>query len=65
MGMLACAHHISWVVPVAGGLHMCNFCREIVKKSETLPKVADLPDLEKKWDAHEKGEAAPVAAKPA
>lgn len=57
MPMLACPHHISWIVPVPGGLHRCNLCRETVKKSETTPKVADLPDLEKKWDAHEKGGA--------
>jgi hypothetical protein len=55
--MLACPHHISWIVAVPGGLHRCNLCRETVKKSETTPKVNDLPDLEKKWDTHEKGGA--------
>lgn len=64
MPMLACTHFVSWVVPVEGGKHQCQYCREIVAKKEITPKFEDLgAEYQAKWDAHEKGEA-PAAAPP-
>lgn len=63
MPMLACTHFVSWVIPVEGGKHQCQYCREIVTKKEITPKFEDLgAEYQKKWDAHEKGEAAAATA---
>jgi hypothetical protein len=62
--MLACIHHVGWVVPIAGGKHQCLYCREEVAKKDIYPKFEDLgAEYQSRWDRHEKGEAAaPVAA---
>jgi hypothetical protein len=59
MAMLACTHHVSWVVPVDGGKHQCLYCREIVTKKDVYPKFEELgADYQARWDRHEKGESA-------
>lgn len=59
MPMLACVHFVSWVVPVEGGKHRCQYCRAIVVKKDLYPKFDDLgPDYQQKWDAHEQSGAA-------
>lgn len=64
--MLACTHFVSWVKPVEGGKHQCLYCRERVTKKDIYPKFEDLgPDFQRRWDAHEKGEAADASVKPA
>jgi hypothetical protein len=64
MPMLACVHHVSWVVPTEGGKHTCVYCKEIVTKKDVYPKWEDLgAEYQRKWDAHEKGETA-VAVEP-
>ena len=58
MPMLACTHHVSWIVPFEGGKHRCVYCHEIVTKKDVYPKFDDLGrDFQAKWDRHEKGEA--------
>ena len=58
MSMLACIHHVSWVVPVEGGKHQCLYCREIVAKKDIYPKFEEMGvDYQTKWDQHEKGPA--------
>lgn len=65
MAMLACIHFVSWVVPVEGGKHKCNNCRELVTKKQLYPKFEDLgAEYQKAWDAHE-GPAADAAPAPA
>src|SRR6185436_7319755 len=66
MPMLACTHHVTWIAPAEGGKHQCLYCREFVTKKDIFPKWDDLgPDFQKRWDAHEKGETAAAAPKPA
>lgn len=63
MPMLACTHFVSWVVPVEGGKHQCVYCHATVAKKDIYPKFDDLgPAYQQKWDAHEKGGAAPKPA---
>jgi hypothetical protein len=63
MPMLACTHYVSWVIPIEGGKHLCQYCREVVAKKNIYPKWEDLgEEFQKRWDAHEKGEAAPPPA---
>jgi len=65
MTMLACIHHVSWVVPVDGNKHQCLYCREIVAKKDIYPKFEDLgADYQARWDRHEKGEDAGKAPAP-
>lgn len=60
MPMLACVHNVSWVISIPGGQHQCQYCRSIVAKKDIYPKWDDLgPEFQQKWDAHEKGGAAP------
>jgi hypothetical protein len=57
MAMLACVHHISWVKPIEGGKHQCQYCKEVVTKKDVYPKFEDLgAAFAAKWDRHEKGE---------
>lgn len=52
--MLTCVHHVSWVVPVPGGLHQCILCQRVVGRAEVYPKVDDLPEeFRRRWDEHE------------
>lgn len=65
MAMLACIHFVSWVVPVDGGKHRCNYCRETVTKKQVYPKFEDLgAAYQQAWDAHE-GPSAAAAPAPA
>ena len=63
MPMLTCMHHVSWVKPIEGGKHQCQYCREEVAKKEIYPKWEELgATFQAKWDRHEKGEAPEAAA---
>jgi hypothetical protein len=62
MPMLACIHNVSWIIPAPGGKHQCLYCKELVTKKDIYPKFEDLgADYQSRWDAHEKGGAAPAA----
>lgn len=55
--------------PVAGGLHQCILCQQIVTKKDVYPKLEDLTEeLRRRWDAHEATrplpEPAPAPPKP-
>ncbi len=64
--MLNCPHHISWIVPVARGLHQCTQCWQVVGRKDVSPKLDDLgPEMRARWEAHEKVDPAPAAAAPA
>ncbi|HEX9049354.1 MAG TPA: hypothetical protein VF841_02365 [Anaeromyxobacter sp.] len=53
--MLTCVHHVQWVRPVAGGLHQCILCQQIVRRSDVYPKLEDLTEeFRRRWDEHEK-----------
>jgi hypothetical protein len=42
------------VRPVAGGLHQCIQCFQVVSKKDIYPKYEDLTDeFRRRWDAHE------------
>lgn len=59
-----CPHHVSWVKPVAGGLHQCFQCWEVVTSKDIIPKFDDLsPELRQRWEEHEK-KGAPGGAQP-
>lgn len=63
---LNCQHHVSWVRPIAGGLHQCNLCGSAVGRTDVYPKVDDLPEaFRRAWDAHEarRGQPPDAAAK--
>ncbi len=61
--MLTCVHHVQWVRPVAGGLHQCILCHQVVRRSDVYPKIDDLPEeFRRRWDEHEQGGAAAAAA---
>jgi hypothetical protein len=63
VGVLTCVHHVSWIRPVAGGLHQCVHCHQVVRRSDVYPKLDDLPEeLRRRWDEHEKSGAPPSAA---
>jgi hypothetical protein len=61
--VLNCPHHISWIVPVPGGLHQCILCQKVVGPADVSPKVDDLPEeFGRRWREHEaRREAAPAA----
>ena len=66
MSMLSCIHHVSWLRPIEGGKHQCSYCREVVTKKTLYPKFEDLgAEFQARWDAHEKGPAAPTPPAPA
>ncbi len=53
--MLTCVHHVQWIRPVAGGLHQCILCHQVVRRGDVYPKLDDLPEeLRRRWDEHEK-----------
>lgn len=53
--VLTCVHHVQWVRPVAGGLHQCIHCQQVVRRSDVYPKLEDLPEeVRRRWDEHEK-----------
>ena len=57
MAMLACIHHVSWVKPIDGGMHLCNYCRKVLVKKELYPKFEELgADFQTRWERHERGE---------
>ena len=59
-----CPHHIQWVVPVAGGLHQCLQCYEVVTRKDVTPKFEELgAEAQKRWEAHE-ASAKPAPAAP-
>ena len=51
--MLTCVHHVQWIRPVPGGLHQCILCLRVVGRSEVYPRLEDLPEVRRRWDAHE------------
>jgi hypothetical protein len=52
--VLNCQHHISWVRPVAGGLHQCILCQQVVTRKDVYPKLEDLSEeIRRRWEAHE------------
>jgi hypothetical protein len=58
-----CVHHISWIVPVEGGLHQCIQCQQIVSRKDVYPKLEDLgEELRRRWDEHEARGAAASGA---
>jgi len=58
--VLTCQHHIQWVRQVAGGLHQCILCTQVVTKKDVWPKLEDLPEeFRRRWDAHEATRPAP------
>lgn len=62
--MLTCVHHVQWVRPVAGGLHQCTLCQQVVTKKDVYPKPEDLgPEFLRRWDEHE-ASAAQAAPRP-
>lgn len=66
--MLTCQHHIQWVRQVAGGLHQCILCTQVVTKKDIYPKLEDLPEeFRRRWEAHEatRPPAEPVSAEAA
>lgn len=61
--VLNCQHHIQWVREVAGGLHQCILCQQVVTRKDVYPKLEDLPDdFRKRWDAHEATRPVPPPA---
>jgi hypothetical protein len=65
MPMLACIHHVSWVVPTEGGKHTCLYCKEVVAKKNVYPKWEEMgAEYQRKWDAHEQGGTAPATPPP-
>jgi hypothetical protein len=63
--VLNCQHHISWIRPVAGGLHQCILCQQVVTKKDVTPKLEDLTEeLRRRWDAHEATRAPPADGPP-
>jgi hypothetical protein len=66
--VLTCQHHIQWVRQVAGGLHQCILCTQVVTKKDIYPKLEDLPEeFRRRWEAHEatRPPAEPVSAEAA
>ncbi len=60
--MLTCVHHVQWIRPVAGGLHQCILCQQVVRRTDVYPKLDDLPEeFRRRWDEHEKSSGAPEA----
>jgi hypothetical protein len=58
--MLNCVHHVQWVEEVAGGLHQCLLCRQVVGKKDVYPKLEDLPEaFRRRWEEHEARREAP------
>jgi hypothetical protein len=58
--VLNCPHHVQWVRPVAGGLHQCILCFQVVGKKDVYPKLEELPEeFRRRWDAHEATRPAP------
>lgn len=57
---------MQWVRPVAGGLHQCILCQQVVTKKDVYPKFEDLPlEFQRRWDEHEAaGEAPPPTRSP-
>jgi hypothetical protein len=52
--VLTCVHHVQWVRPIAGGLHQCILCQQVVGKKDVYPKLEDLSlEYRSRWDAHE------------
>lgn len=64
--MPLCLHHVQWVRPIPGGLHLCILCREVVALKDVYPKPEELSeDFRARWKAHEaSGQPAPPAAGP-
>ena len=63
--MLNCPHHVQWVRPVAGGLHQCILCFQVVTKKDVYPKLEELSeDFRRRWDTHEATRLAPDVSKP-
>jgi hypothetical protein len=64
--VLNCVHHIQWVRPIAGGLHQCIQCLQVVGKKDVYPKLEELSaELRARWDAHEASAAPAPGAAPA
>lgn len=63
--MLTCVHHVQWVREVAGGLHQCILCHEVVAAKDVFPKLEDLPeDFRRRWHEHEARRGPPRAPTP-
>jgi len=63
--VLTCQHHIQWVRQVAGGLHQCILCTQVVTKKDVWPKLEDLPEeFRRRWEAHEATRPVAEAATP-
>lgn len=61
--MLNCVHHVQWVQEVAGGLHQCILCLQVVGKKDVYPKFEDLPEeFRSRWEAHEATRDPPAPA---
>lgn len=60
--MLNCVHHVQWVQEVAGGLHQCIHCHQVVQKKDVTPRFEELPEaFRQRWEEHEARRAQPAA----
>ncbi len=62
--VLTCVHAVQWVRRVAGGLHQCILCQQVVGRKDVYPRFEDLtPEFRARWEAHERSaqDAEPTA----